>query len=52
MYPISNLEKHGVVAVKTLYEYIADNNIPEKSIRISPSIILSSNIDEYYLDNE
>lgn len=46
-----NPEKLGKTAVRLLYEYIADHKEPEKSIYISPQIVVSSNVEEYIIQN-
>ena len=45
-----DIESQAVTSVKTMYEYIAENKIPDENILISPQIVISSNIDGYYND--
>ena len=43
-----DVESQVTVAVKAMYEYLAEHKIPEESIGICPQIVISSNIDSFY----
>ncbi len=42
-----DLEKHGRIAVRLLYEHIAEHKKIEKTVYINPLVILRSNLDTY-----
>ena len=42
-----DLERQGGIAVRILYEYIAEQKIPSKTIYITPQLVLSSNLDTF-----
>ena len=45
-----NLEKHGRTAVRVLYEYLAEHKTNEKTIYITPNLVIKSNLDIYFND--
>ncbi|MBO4978847.1 MAG: LacI family DNA-binding transcriptional regulator [Clostridia bacterium] len=42
-----DLEKQGSTAVRVLYEYIAEKKTPEKTICITPRLVIESNLDTF-----
>ena len=47
-----DLEKHGRTAVKVIYEYLAEQKRPDRTMYIKPQIIIKSNLDAYFHVND
>jgi len=47
-----DLERHGRTAVKVIYEYLAEQKIPDKTMYIKPQIIIKSNLDSYFEEKD
>lgn len=46
-----DVENLVTIAIKNMYEYLAERKEPEKSIKICPQIVISSNIDGFYKED-
>lgn len=47
-----DLERHGRTAVKVIYEYLAEQKCPDKVMYIRPQIIIKSNLDAYFREQD
>ena len=46
--PYQDLEMQGRRAMRIIYEYLAEHEEAEKIVRITPQLVISSNVDSYY----
>ena len=43
-----DLEKQGRKAMRIIYEYLAEHKEVDKIVRVTPQLVISSNLDSYY----